>query len=236
MVIDGIKVEILRKRIKNFNLSVHPPFGRVRLSVPARINDEAVKKFIRSKMKWIQKHRERIIAKGKFLTREYKNGETHFFLGKEYLLEVTETISRPKVIAESDSNTIKLFVKNGSGIKERQQILNKFYRKELIKIIPSLIKKWEQKMNLSVKEFRIKIMKTRWGTCNSKVRRIWFNLELAKKPIHCIEYIIVHEMVHFLERKHNQKFKSYINVYLPEWKTYKKELNSFPESEKKMEY
>ncbi|MDR2868061.1 MAG: M48 family metallopeptidase, partial [Bacteroidales bacterium] len=122
---------------------------------------------------------------------------------------------------------IKLFVREGTNVTKRAEILKEWYRKELKKILPPLVVKWEEILGVSVKEWEIKQMKTKWGSCNTKTKRIIFNLELAKKPLHCIEYIVVHELAHLIERNHNDRYKSVLETYFPQWETYKSELNGF---------
>ena len=103
--------------------------------------------------------------------------------------------------------------------------MTEWYRKELRELIPPLIAKWEPILGVRVNEFGIKKMKTRWGSCNPEVKRIWLNLELAKKSPTCIEYVLVHEMAHLLERSHNETFVAYMDKFLPNWRAIKAELN-----------
>ena len=221
-----ISIDVFYKDIKNIHLSVHPPSGRVRMSSPKRISLDTLRVFAISKLSWIKKQQQRMKSQEREAQRDYVTRESHYYLGKRYLLNVIEHNYPPKVEIKHD--TIELYIRPDTPREKRQSILNEWYRERLKEIIPPHIEKWEKVMKVNVNEWAIKRMKTRWGTCNTKAKRVWINLELAKKPIHCLEYIIVHEMVHLLERKHNDKFKTYMNQFLPQWKQNRQELNRFP--------
>lgn len=235
IVISNIKIDVVRKDIKNIHLSVHPPNGRVRISVPIMLNEDAIRLFTISKLSWIKKQQRKFEGQERQTPREFKDRESHYFLGRRYLLNIIESNITPKVNLRN-SNFIDLYVRPGSSKEKRGAILNKWYRERLKEIIPDIISRWEKVLNVEVKEFGIKQMKTRWGTCNTKAKRIWINLELAKKPLHCLEYIIVHEMIHLLERNHNERFLAYMNQFIPQWKKYKRELNKFPVSHSDWNY
>ena len=221
-----ISIDVFYKDIKNIHLSVHPPLGRVRMSSPHRIKLDTLRVFAISKLSWIKKQQQRMKNQEREAQREFITRESHYYLGKRYLLNVIEHNYPPKVEIKHD--TIELYIKSNTPREKRQTIINEWYRERLKELIPPYIAKWEKVMKVEVSDWAIKRMKTRWGTCNTKAKRIWINLELAKKPIHCLEYIIVHEMVHLLERKHNEKFKAYMNNFIPQWKQHRQELNKFP--------
>lgn len=226
ITVENVDVELVRKNIKNIHLSVYPPDGRVRLAVPEKIDDEAARMFIVSKLPWIRKQRKKFRLQDRQGEKEFVSGESHFFLGRKYLLNLIET--RKKQHAEINNNQyIDLYVRPGSSKEKKEKILEEWYRENLKRMVSEYIIKWEKVMGVTVNEFGIKRMKTRWGTCNVQAKRIWINLELAKKNPRCIEYIVVHEMVHLLERYHNDIFKAYMNKFLPNWKSIKDELNGF---------
>jgi len=235
ITISDIKIDVVRKNIKNIHLSVHPPNGRVRISVPNQLNEDAIRLYTISKLGWIKKQQRKFEGQERQTPREYKDRESHYFQGKRYLLNVIESNSTPKANLRS-VKYIDLYVRPGSTVEKKEAVLNKWYRDRLREIIPDIISKWEKILNVEVKEFGIKQMKTKWGTCNTKAKRIWINLELAKKPLHCLEYIVVHEMVHLLERHHNERFLAYMNKFIPQWKQYKRELNRFPVSHSEWGY
>lgn len=223
-----ITVDVVKKNIKNIHLSVYPPTGRVRISAPNRMDLDTIRVFVISKLSWIKKQQTRLRNQEREAQREFINRESHYFNGKRYLLKVTERDGAPEVVLKHSA--IELFVRSETDRVKRKSILDEWYRRKLKETVPSLIEKWEKKMNVKVKEFGIKKMKTKWGTCNRKAKRIWLNLELAKKPPECLEYIVVHEMVHLLERNHNDRFIALMTEFMPKWRFHKDELNRLPVS------
>jgi len=224
-----LSIDVVRKDIKNMHLAVYPPTGRVRIAAPLRIDDEAVRLFAISKIAWIRKHQRNFLAQDRQPPRKYKERESHYFLGKRYLLRITEEDEPPKVVMKTKTY-IDLYVRSESSSEQRQTTINEWYRTELKKLIQPIIDKWGKKIGVTVEDWQVKQMKTKWGTCNIEKKRILINLELAKKPIHCLEYIIVHEMIHLLERHHNDRFLMLMEKYMPQWKFYKEELNRLPVS------
>lgn len=223
----NISIDVEQKNIKNIHLSVYPPLGKkVKISAPQRMDLDTIRVFAISKLSWIKKQQERFKNQDRETPREYLTRESHYFKGKRYLLKVIEHEAKPKIILKQ--NEIELYLRQNTTIKKRQQILNEWYRAELKKIVPKMIKKWEQKIGVKCHEFGIKKMRTKWGTCNIEAKRIWLNLELAKKPTECLEYVIVHELVHLLERKHNNRFIAFMDEFMPKWRFYKEELNRLP--------
>jgi predicted metal-dependent hydrolase len=230
ITVGNIEIDLIRKNIKNIHLSVYPPDGRVRLAVPERMNDEAVRLFAVSKLAWITKQRKKFSEQDRQTVRKFVSGESHYYFGTRYLLNVVETTGKQHIELRTNKY-IDLYVRPESTVEKREKIMYDWYRQSLKKIIPAYIKKWEEIMRVTVNDWGVKLMKTKWGTCNVKDKRIWINLELAKKNPRCLEYIIVHEMVHLLERHHNEKYKAYMDKFLPNWKSIKDELNSFQRSE-----
>lgn len=222
ITLDNIEIEVVKKNIKNLNLSVHPPYGDVRLSVPKKMDDEAVKSFAISKLDWIKKQRDKFKTQDKFNI-EYKSGELHCLFGKKYELKVVESNGRQ--FAELDGEHIILHVRKDSSVEKKEKLVQEFYRNNLKKAVPEYIEKWEKIIGVNIDGWSVKLMKTRWGTCNTRSRKIWINLELAKKSRSCLEYIVVHELTHLLERYHNKTFYNYMDEFLPQWKNTKKELN-----------
>lgn len=227
ITINTITIDVVRKDIKNLHLSVHPPTGRVRIAAPLRVNDDAIRLFAISKLAWIKRHQRTFAAQERVSAREYIDRESHYFQGRRYLLNVIETDAPPNVIVRGKTY-IDLHVRPNTPTAARHAIMTEWYRRELKAVIPGLITKWEQKIPVQVKQWRVRQMKTKWGTCNIDQQRLWLNLELAKKPIHCLEYIIVHEMIHLLERHHTDRFLAYMDEYLPNWKHLRAELNALP--------
>ena len=227
--ISDFTIDVVRKNIKNMHLAVYPPTGRIRIAAPLNIDDDAVKLFAISKLAWIKRNQRNFKQQDRQSARSYIQRESHYFQGRRYLLRVTEHDAPPFVEIKSKTY-IDLYIRPETTIAKRNEIMNEWYRTELKKQIPEIIKTWETKLGLEIDDWQIKLMKTKWGTCNIEKRKIWLNLELAKKPIYCLEYIIVHEMLHLLERHHNDIFLNYMNTYLPKWKQIKSELNKLPVS------
>jgi predicted metal-dependent hydrolase len=221
-----IVIEVEQKNIKNIHLSVYPPNGRVKVSAPSRMDLDTIRVFAISKLQWIKKQQKVFENQDRETPREYLTRESHYFLGKRYLLKVIEHDAAPKV--ELTKKEIKVFIRPNSTRSKRKETLDEWYRTELKKILPAIIKKWEDVIGVQSNDYGIKKMRTKWGTCNREAKRIWLNLELAKKPVECIEYIVVHELVHFLERSHNERFIAYMDKFMPKWRFHRDELNRLP--------
>lgn len=229
IIIEDIEIEVIKKNIKNINLSIHWPNGQVRVSAPNRMTDDEIRLFAQSKINWIKKQRNRFKSQKKVLEPQFITGETHYYLGEKYLMNIIYQRSNKSQVQIRDNKYIDLYIKEGSSPEKIGNIMKEWYRKELKSIIPDIIEKWEEIMGLRVNEWGVKQMKTRWGTCNPNAKRIWINLELIKMPIHCLEYIIVHEMAHLIERGHGDKFKAIMDKYYPNWRNVRKELNGLHE-------
>lgn len=224
IVVNDIVIDVVRKNIKNLHLAVYPPNGRVRIATPSKVDDEAVRLFAISKIAWIRKNQKKYLNQDRQTERKYVSGESHYFRGQRYLLNVIYHTGYPKV-AIRNKKFIDLYVKKDYTTEQRGNAMYKWYRKKLKEQVPVLIERWEKTIGVEVPEWVVKIMKTKWGTCNRETKRIWLNIELAKKPEHCLEYILVHEMVHLLERNHTEQFVAYMDKFMPPWRNYKEELN-----------
>jgi len=225
--VSGLVVQVVRKDIKNLHLGVYPPNGRVRVAVPLRVSDEAVRMAVVTRLAWIKRQRAKFAGQNRQSAREFITGESHYFLGQRYRLNVLVQ-DRTAHVAIRNHRTIDLFVREGSDTAQRERVLLAWYRQQLKELIPSLIQKWETIVGVKVAEWGVKRMKTKWGTCTIKARRIWLNLELAKKPVQCLESIIVHEMVHLLERRHNDRFTALMDGFMPQWRHHRAEMNRAP--------
>ena len=225
--VSGVPVEIVRKGIKNLHLGVYPPRGRVRVAAPLIVSDDAVRLAVVGKLGWIKRQRARFEAQPRQSEREMVSGESHYFLGQRYRLRVV-TYEGPAKVMVRNKSVIDLHVRRDSSAEHRERVLQRWYRQQLKELIPPLLQKWQPALGVQADEWAIKKMKTKWGACNVKARRIWLNLELAKKPVQCLEYIIVHELVHLLERHHNDTFVALMNKFLPQWRLRRAELNAAP--------
>ncbi|MBL6986854.1 MAG: M48 family metallopeptidase [Methylobacter sp.] len=227
LTVSGINVQVVRKDIKNLHLAVYPPDGHVRVAVPRHVTDDNVRLAVVSKLGWIKKQQQAFNDQSRQSERKYISGECHYFLGKRYRLELIEYKGKSE-IKLLQSGKLKMFVKPDASIENKEKLLNAWYRAELKKCISGLLDKWQPVVGEQVATWGVKKMKTKWGSCNIQQARIWLNLELAKKPIECVEYILVHEMVHLLERNHNDAFKNHMDRFLPQWRSYRDILNRSP--------
>lgn len=226
IVVGDIQLDVVRKNIKNLHLAVYPPTGRVRVAAPLRMDNESIRLFVISKIGWIKRHQSTFEFQERQTKREYVTGESHYFFGNRYLLNVIYHDSKPRIEIRNKTY-IDLFVRMGSDEAKRESVMTDWYRNELKEQSDLFIDKWKSIVGVDLDDWRIRKMKTRWGSCSFKNKRIWINLELVKKPYHCLEFIIVHELTHLLERRHNDRFRSLMDSFLPQWRVYKQELNQF---------
>lgn len=220
----GIAVEVVRKRIKHLYVGVYPPGGRVRVSAPLRVDKDTIRAAVVSRLGWIRRKQAQFERQDRHSEREYVAGESHYFEGRRYRLEVVEQNS-PAAVLLLNNSRLTLRVRPGADRSQREAALERWYRAQLRERLPALVDKWQQQVGVTVDEVRIKKMKTRWGSCNIRARRIWLNLELIKKPPSCLEYVIVHELVHLLERRHNNRFRGLMDKYMPRWRHHRDALN-----------
>ena len=225
--IANVQIDVVRKNIKNMHLAVYPPHGRIRLAVPENTDEEILRLFAISKLGWIKKHVKNFKEQARETKRDYVSGESHFFQGKRYILEVHEDKGYSKV-SVNGTKKINFKVPTGATTEDKARIMKEWYRKQLKIQIPPLIQKWEKVVGVQVNDWGVKQMKTKWGACNVDAKRIWLNLELAKKPPICLEYILVHELVHLHEKNHNERFIALMNQFMPKWRLHRNELNSLP--------
>lgn len=231
----GISVEVIRKDIKNLHLSVLPPDGRVRLSAPQHISDDRVRAAVSARLAWIKKQQSEFASQPRQGERELVTGETHYLWGKRYRLEVLERNGKHEV-RRKNGNKLQLRVKPGTILENRQKVMSDWYRQQLKDCIPALLAKWQAKIGVEVDAWCVKKMKTKWGSCNIGARRIWLNLDLAQKPPECLEYILVHELVHLRERTHSERFKVYMDEFLPNWRLRREVLNRAPLANERWDY
>ena len=223
--LNDIVVDVTQKKIKNIHLSVYPS-GEVKLSAPLHMNQDTIRVFLISKLSWIKQKQKKFAAQQRETPRDCINRESHYLWGKRYLLRVVEQDERPKI--SLGHSEIILTVRPKTSTAQKQAIMDEWLREELKKALPPLIAKWEPVMGVKVKKFFVQKMKTRWGSCNYTKANVRFNSELAKKPIECLEYVVVHELVHLLEPSHNARFHRLMTQFLPHWKLIKDELNRLP--------
>lgn len=221
--LDGILIEILRKPIKNLTLRIYPPDGRVAVSAPLRLRLDLIKNQLETKREWIHKQRARLTVKAA-PPANYDSGEQHSFMGEFYTLLIHTTAKRMQIVL--NDKILHCYFKANLTQLEKESLLENWYRAEMKALLPILIAKWEPIIGVSVAHWGIRIMKSRWGSCNPHHRRIWLNLNLIKKPLACLEYVLVHEMVHILEASHNKRFYAFMDKFLPQWRQIKAELQN----------
>lgn len=216
---DGLTIEVTRKKINKLNLRIYPPDGLVKMSAPLQVTDQFIRHTLETKSVWIQKQREQIRNRSIVKELQLETGSTIVFQGKHYLLMVIEQ-EGPKHIQLCDE-LIHCYVPPNSPQIQKQMLLDAWYKTQMQCLLPPLIQRWERHIGVKVAQWRIKKMKTRWGSCNTQAARIWLNLNLIQKPQICMEYVLVHELVHLLEPSHNTRFYRLMDQFMPRWRCYK---------------
>jgi len=227
LTVSGVRVAVVRKAIKNLHLGVYPPDGRVRVAVPLAVSDAAVRVAVIGKLRWIRRQQAAFEQQERESEREMVSGESHSFLGRRYRLALVETRGKTGAVLRN-RRVLELHVRPEHTPEQRKRLLQRWYRERLHELVPPLLAKWQAALGVEVAEWGIKKMKTKWGSCNAKARRIWLNLELAKKPPECLEYLIVHELSHLLVRHHDDRFHALMDRHLPKWRLVRKLLNTAP--------
>lgn len=227
MIISGIPVKITKKQnLKNLYIRVSPPEGNVEVSSPISVGDEEIKLFLLKRMPEISKVRIRMKEQERQSKREYVSGESHYLWGKLYRLQVIHQ-GRKYNITKTPGKIV-MTIPEDADINSRERLMNNWYRKELTRVLESFIPMCEEKTKVKADEYKIKNMKTRWGTCNIDKKRIWINLQLVKKPMECLEYVLIHELVHLIEKNHNNQFYALVEKFYPTWEDAKKYLDTMP--------
>ena len=219
-----LKVEVERKWIRNIYLRVSPTDARIRISAPMLMSERAIRQFVLAKEAWIRQRLRRVGERRAPAPREYLSGELHYYMGQGYRLQVVND-NGPARVERADSDQIILYIREGTTKEQREAAMREWYRAEMKALIAVLVAKWEAVIGVKARRISIKRMRTIWGSCNHRTHDINFNLELMKKPLHCIEYVVVHELLHIIVRLHNDEFKALLTRYLPNWRETKRELN-----------
>lgn len=225
MIIGNIDIEVERKPIKNLHLAVYPPNGRVHVSSPKEWSDEDIRSFVVSRWDWIEEQRKDIANQARQSHREFVDGESHYVLGVKYRLEVKYANATPSV--EIHGGVVSMTVRPDASESKRSEVMREYLRSVLKEELAEMVDKWCKKMEVEEVTWIVKQMKTRWGSCVESKKLIQLNLELARLPRRCIEYVVVHELCHLRVHGHNRMFENLISQYLPNWKSLRKELNGF---------
>jgi predicted metal-dependent hydrolase len=226
ITLGDIEVDVVLKDIKNIHLSVYPPTGRVRISAPLRMSLDTIRVFAISKIGWIKQHQTKLLGQERETPREYLDRESHYVWGRRYLLQVVERDGAPSV--DLAHHKMVLRVRPGAHDSTKRTAVEHWYREQVKTAAPPLIAKWQPLLGVTVARFFVQRMKTKWGSCNAETRSIRLNTDLAKKPPECLEYIIVHEMVHLIVRRHDDRFAGLMGRCLPNWRLLRQMLNSTP--------
>ena len=224
--IGSIHIEVNHKDVKNLNITVHPPLGDVRVSAPLNMSETAVRMAIIGRLAWIKKQQADFNEQRRQSKREMMSGESHYLWGKHYRLNVIER--HGKHVIKKHGHWLDLYVSPNSTVENRRKVIEEFYRSELKIALDELLVEWQKRLQVKMNAYGIRKMKTKWGSCNTDAARTLFNLELAKKPYECLEYIVVHELVHLLVRTHNDEFKALMDLHVPDWKQRKALLKDQP--------
>lgn len=232
--IGDISVDVIFKDIKNVHLSVHPPTGKVRIAAPTRMKLETIRVYAISKLSWIKKQQAKLQGQERETPREYLDRESHYVWGRRYLLKIVKAAQTPNV--ELKHNQMVLTVRTDFGREKKEDLVASWYREQLRIAMLPLMAKWESRLGVKTNHVYIQRMKTKWGSCNPYSRNIRLNSELAKKSPQCLEYIVVHELVHLLEPSHNHKFVALMDKFMPQWRQFRDELNRTPLSHVEWEY
>lgn len=226
ITVSDISAEVEWKNIKNIHLTIYPPNARIHVSAPMKMTEDAVRLFLITKLPWIKQRVSAILNQNRQTPREYVSGENHYYKGHRYRLKVVYHNAPPRVEIQGNEYIV-LFVREGATEERRAEILREWYRSEFKALLPDMISKWEDVLGVKANKWEVKQMKTLWGSCNHRTRNIIFNLELIKKPISCIEYIVVHELLHIKVRLHNEEYTRLLDRHFPNWRQLKEELNEF---------
>ena len=212
--------------IKNVHLSVHPPNGRVTLATPITTRLEVARAYAITKLGWIREQRKKLANQARETPREFVERESHYLWGRRHLLIINHREIKPFV--SLDHRRITLTVRPGSDVQKRAVVLHEWHKSLLHEVVPSLIQKWEPKLQVKAAGYFLHRMKTKWGSCNHKAGHIRLNTELVKKPKDLLEYVIVHEMAHIIEPRHSDRFIAILGEHYPTWREARAELNDLP--------
>jgi predicted metal-dependent hydrolase len=224
-----VSVDVLFKDIKNVHLSVHPPSGRVRIAAPRQMSLEAVRLFAVSKIGWIRKHQRQFVSQEREPPREYLERESHYVWGRRYLLRLVVNGAHTRVAVSSKA--IELSVPKDAPVEHRREVLEAWCREELRQKARVAIAKWEKALGVAPRRFFIQKMKTKWGGSNPSARTIRLNLDLVRFPPDCLDYVVLHELAHFLVPNHSEQFVALLDRHMPGWRTIRGRLNAGPLSE-----
>lgn len=221
-----IAITVTRKDIKNVHLTVHPPDGRVTLSVPHATRLDVARAYAISKLFWIREQQRKLQSQARETPRQFVTRESHYLWGRRYLMAIVYQDAKPSVVL--GNKRITLNVRPGSSTEKRAKVMHEWHKALLHKAVPPLIRKWERRLGVQVSAYFLQRMKTKWGSCNPARGNIRLNTELVKKPKDLLEYVVVHEMAHLIEPNHSARFTAILDAHYPRWREARAELNELP--------
>ncbi|SIO38778.1 hypothetical protein SAMN05444722_1823 [Rhodovulum sp. ES.010] len=227
----GLSVELLRKPIKNLHIGVYPPTGRVRVAAPPAISEDAIRVAIVTRLGWIKKKQREFAGQARETERRYLSGETHYFLGKPLRLSVRQSGSSGCSMQLEGADRLTMTVPEGATADQKARWLAAWYRDELKSRTAPRVVKWAERLGVPPPRWGVRQMRTKWGSCNPDKRLIWVNLDLAKKPLQCLDYVVLHEMAHFVSRRHDEAFLATLDRHMPGWRQIRADLNALPLAE-----
>ena len=226
ITVGGVTVDVVLKAIRNVHLSVHPPTGRVTIAAPLHMSLDTVRLFAIAKVGWIRQQQDKLNQQDRESEREFLSRESHYVWGERYLMEVIEADAPPTVDLKHKRMVFQ--IRPGMDSEKKKELLDSWYRELLREALPPLMATWEPRLGVKASSVSVRRMKTKWGGCNPIAKTILLNTDLAKKPRECLEYIVVHELVHLLEPTHNQRFIDLMDHHMPKWQSHRQLLNSLP--------
>lgn len=229
-----VAIRVTRKAIKNVHLSVHPPTGRVTISAPTRLSYDVIRAFAITRLGWIRDQQRKLRAQERETRRDFVERESHYFWGRRYLLHVVEVDAAPGV--EVRGSRLTLRVRPGTPKARRRELFEEWYRLQLRERVVPLADKWEKRLGVKIAGIHVQRMRTKWGSCNAARRTIRLNTDMARKPRECLEYILVHELLHFRNRRHDERFVELMDTHLPNWRHVRQLLNSMPLAHEDWDY
>ena len=224
-----ILIRVTKKEVKNVHLSVHPPEGRVTLTVPTTTRLDVARAYAISRLGWIRQQQEQLRSQAREAPRKFIERESHSIWGRRYLMTIRHADAKPTVTL--DHKRITLTVRPGADATNRAKVLHEWHKSLLHQVVPTIIRMWQPKLKVHVASYFLQRMKTKWGSCNPRAPRLWFNLGLVKVPADCIEYVVVHEMLHLVDRTHGARFVELLDARLPDWRERRARLNALPLAE-----
>ncbi|WP_299656600.1 SprT family zinc-dependent metalloprotease [uncultured Jannaschia sp.] len=228
LTIGGTQVEVHRKKIKNLHVGVYPPDGRIRVAAPDSISTDAIMTAVLTRMDWIRRRQSRFHSQERQSVRRYVSGETHYFLGRPLRLTVTECDTKVHRISIEGRDRLHLSVPADSTPENRRKWIRNWRRAQLRELAAPYAETWASTLKVAPTFWGIREMRTKWGSCNPKTGRVWLNLELSKKPVEAINYVVLHELAHLISPRHDERFIATLDAHMPRWRQIRSELNALP--------